>query len=150
MAAASPPLDPPGVRSTSMRVVRATGKVVVGLVAQKQLGSVRLADDDGSCGAQTSYRRSVCRGGRRGAEAAAASRGQTRDVEAVLHRHGNARERSRAIGAARLVNRLLADRDERIDARVDAPEMLFYDFDRGDRAAAHHHGDFRQGLHALV
>ena len=84
MAAASPPLDPPGVRSRFHGIVGAAGKEIIGLEAGQHLGRIGFAQHDGSGGAQAGHHGGV-RGGRGiGAQTAAGTGGQARDIETVL------------------------------------------------------------------
>lgn len=61
IAAASPPLEPPGVRVRSPGIIGAAVENVVGLVGHQKFGHVGIAEQDRSRGAQPRDERRVFR-----------------------------------------------------------------------------------------
>ena len=63
MAAASPPLEPPGVRSGSQGLLVRPVRKLSGLVAGQHLRRVGLAEHDGAFGAQAGHGGGIARSG---------------------------------------------------------------------------------------
>jgi hypothetical protein len=150
MAAASPPLDPPGVRSRFHGLlVRPVMKLSVSKVDRNS--GVLVFPRNSAGGAQAGDGGGVLGGFVSQAEAAAAQRGQAGDVEAVLDGHRNAVQQSQRLAVHDGVFRapggragpVLEHQDESVDAGIlggDLCQVGLDQFHGRNGAVAHHSG----------
>ena len=143
IAAAEPPDDPPGVRAEVPGVVGGAEEVVVGLGVARELGQVRLAEDDRAGGAQAGDGVRVAYGDVVGERRRAGGRADAGGLEAVLdgdrqsvQRAGRLAPCQRAIGRDRVGEGALGveghHRVQRGVVALDPAEVALEEFAAGE------------------